>query len=155
MDPTREPQVPVSEKLVAIVKGFERVIAAALVLLLMIVVVLVIVELARHLLKDLTLARAQILDEEQLFELLGSFLLVLVGTELLTSLKAYVREGAVQIEVVLEVALVALAQKVIILNPRSSPVTQFGLSTLIVALAGAFWLVRAGRRRLRLPTSRG
>jgi uncharacterized membrane protein (DUF373 family) len=137
----------VAERLVTIVKRFERVIAFALVVLLMIVVTLATVELGALLYKDLRLNRATLLDVEQTFELFGSFLLVFVGLELLTSLKAYAREGTVHVEVVLEVALVALAQKVIILNPRSSPLTQFGLAALILALAGAFWWVRAGRAR--------
>jgi uncharacterized membrane protein (DUF373 family) len=137
----------VSEKIVAIVKAFERATAFALLVLLMVVVTLATVELGVLLYKDLVLTREQLLNVEQTFELFGSFLLVFVGLELLTSLKAYVRHGSVHVEVVLEVALVALAQKVILLNPRSSPLTQLGLAALVLALAGAFWWVRAGRAR--------
>jgi uncharacterized membrane protein (DUF373 family) len=147
MEPTQGPVLPVAERIVTIVKRFERVIAFALVVLLMIVVALATVELGALLYKDLAQTRQTLLQVEQTFELFGSFLLVFVGLELLTSLKAYVREGTVHVEVVLEVALVALAQKVIILNPRSSPLTQFGLAALILALAGAFWWVRVGRAR--------
>jgi uncharacterized membrane protein (DUF373 family) len=148
MEPTESPKSPVSEKLVWVVEWFEHAIAVILVVLLMIVVVLVTAELVRLLVKDLTLAGGGLLLEgEKMFELFGSFLLVLVGTELLTSLKAYLHRGVVHMEVVLEVALIALAQKIIILNPRSDTLTQFGLAALLLALAGSFWAVRAARRR--------
>jgi uncharacterized membrane protein (DUF373 family) len=156
MEPKQGPELPVSEKVVGFVKHFERVIAFALVVLLMIVVTLAAVELGGLLYKDIFVSRATLLDVEQTFELYGSFLLVFVGLELLTSLKAYVRHGSVHVEVVLEVALVALAQKVILLNPRSSPLSQLALAALILALAGAFWWVRTGRaRRPRAPSAPG
>jgi uncharacterized membrane protein (DUF373 family) len=154
MDPTHEPDPPVSEKVVRLVKGFERIIAFALLVLLMIVVSLTTIELALLTLRDLSLARERLLDVDHMFDLFGFFLLVLVGMELLTSLKEYVRVGTVQVEVVLEVALVALAQKVIILNPGANPTSQFGLAALILALAGSFWCVRASRRRHPTPSER-
>jgi hypothetical protein len=53
--------------------------------------------------------------------------------------------------IVVSLALVALAQKVIILNPGANPTSQFGLAALILALAGSFWFVRSSRRRHALP----
>jgi uncharacterized membrane protein (DUF373 family) len=117
----------------------------------MIVVALSTFELALLTVMDLSLAREKLLEVDQMLDLFGFFLLVLVGMELLTSLKEYVRVGAVQVEVVLEVALVALAQRVIILKPGAAPFSQFGLAALILALAGSFWCVRASRRAHELP----
>jgi uncharacterized membrane protein (DUF373 family) len=143
MEPTPEPP---SEKAVRIVKGFEQIIAFALIVLLILVVTLATVELGWLLVSDLRLASQTLLDAEHMSELFGAFLLVLVGMELLTTLKAYVHHGAVQMEVVLEVALIALAQKVIVLNPRTNELGQFGLATLILALAGALAWARTNRR---------
>jgi uncharacterized membrane protein (DUF373 family) len=113
----------------------------------MVVVTLSTFELALLTVRDLSLAREKLLDTYEMFDLFGFFLLVLVGMELITSLKEYVRVGAVQVEVVLEVALIALAQRVIILDPGAPPHSQFGLAALILALAGSFWCVRASRQR--------
>lgn len=53
----------------------------------------------------------------------------------------------------MEVALIALAQKVIILDTsRAGGPTLFGLSGLVLALTLAFWGVRAARRRPNPPT---
>jgi uncharacterized membrane protein (DUF373 family) len=147
MEPTRGPGLPASERIVSFVKAFERVIVFVLLVLLMAVVTLVTVELAALLYKDVVVMREQLLNVEQTLELFGSFLLVLVGLELLTTLKDYVRDGTVHVEVVLEVALVALAQQVILLNPKSSPLTQLGLAALVLSLAGAFSWVRTARAR--------
>ena len=151
MTSDEEPRLPVSERVAALVKLFERAVALVLLVLLVVVVTLSTVELAALVFRDLSLAKNKLLDADQMLEMFGAFLLVLIGMELLTSLKDYVRHGAVRAEIVLEVALIAIAQKVIILNPRTSALNQFSLAALILALAGAFWWVRTARRRRRAP----
>jgi uncharacterized membrane protein (DUF373 family) len=136
-------------------RAFERAILIFLMVLLMVVVGIAALELAYLLVKDLTTTRDLILDIEEMFELFGFFLLVLIGIELLLTLKSYLREGIVHVEVVLEVALTALAQKIIILDAsRSGALSLLGLAALVLALAAAFWLVRVGRGRTN-PDSPG
>jgi uncharacterized membrane protein (DUF373 family) len=155
MEQTPEPASPLNEKIIRGVSGFARFIAFILILLLMVVVTLTTTELAVLIVRGISRAtRTSLLDVEQMLELYGAFLLVLVGMELLTSLKTYVRHGSVDVEVVLEVALVALAQKIIILEPSVSPMKQFGLAALILALAAAFWWVHSTRHP-RAPTAAG
>lgn len=78
-----------------------------------------------------------------LLEIFGYFLLVLIGVELIETLKAYVKEDAIHVRVVLEVALIAMARKVIIEEPNEVPyLTLFGISSLILALAIAFYFER-------------
>jgi len=54
-----------------------------------------------------------------LLEIFGYFLLVLIGVELLETLKAYLRKNVIHVRVVLEVALIAMARKVIIEDPNT------------------------------------
>lgn len=56
-----------------------------------------------------------------LLEIFGYFLLVLIRVELLETLKAYVKKDVIHIRVVLEVALIAMARKVIIEEPNVVP----------------------------------
>ena len=56
-----------------------------------------------------------------LLEIFGYFLLVLIGVELIETLKAYVKEDVIHVRVVLEVALIAMARKVIIEEPNEVP----------------------------------
>jgi uncharacterized membrane protein (DUF373 family) len=130
-----------------LVGSFERAVVFALIVLLMIVVGAATAELGVELAKDLTSRETSLLDVEEMFSLFGYFLLVLIGLELLKTLKTYVHEGVVQVEVVLEVALIAVAQKLIILNlSKVAPPFVYGLAALILTLSLAFWLVRHGRR---------
>jgi uncharacterized membrane protein (DUF373 family) len=78
-----------------------------------------------------------------LLEIFGYFLLVLIGVELIETMKAYVKEDAIHVRVVLEVALIAMARKVIIEEPNDVPsLTLFGISALILALGIAFYFER-------------
>src|SRR5271168_5101336 len=85
-----------------------------------------------------------------LLEIFGYFLLVLIGVELLETLKAYLKKDAIHVRVVLEVALIAMARKVIIEEPNVVPsLTLLGIAALILALAIAFYFERQSPRHLR------
>ena len=78
-----------------------------------------------------------------LLEIFGYFLLVLIGVELLETLKAYLKKDVIHVRVVLEVALIALARKAIIEEPSTMPgLTLFGVAALILALGIAFYFER-------------
>ena len=78
-----------------------------------------------------------------LLEIFGYFLLVLIGVELLETLKAYLKKDVIHVRVVLEVALIALARKAIIEEPSTTPgLTLFGVAALILALGIAFYFER-------------
>src|ERR1700751_5174841 len=82
-----------------------------------------------------------------LLEIFGYFLLVLIGVELLETLKAYLKKDVIHVRVVLEVALIAMARKVIIEEPNSVPgLALFGIATLILALGIAFYFERQAKR---------
>lgn len=131
-------------------KKFEHGIIFTMTAMLMMVVTIGTAELVWLLIKDLSSIRGLLLDSDEMFELFGFFLLILIGVELLSTLKIYTREGAIHMEVVLEVALIALAQKVIVLNTsRASAMYLFGLAALILALAAAWWWARIARRRVQ------
>jgi uncharacterized membrane protein (DUF373 family) len=83
---------------------------------------------------------------EGLLEIFGYFLLVLIVVELLETLKAYVRKDVIHVRVVLEVALIAMARKVIVEEPNTVPgVTLFGIAALILALGIAFFFERQAK----------
>src|ERR1700741_424083 len=83
-----------------------------------------------------------------LLEIFGSFLLVLIGVELLETLRAYLKKDVIHVRVVLEVALIAMARKAIILEPNAAPaMTLFGLAAVILALGVAFYFQRQTENR--------
>lgn len=74
-------------------------------------------------------------------------MLVLIGIELLDTIKAYIMRDVFHVEVVLIVAMIAVARKVIILDIKNVPSsTLVGLGIIIVTLSIGYYLVRRSRQ---------
>jgi len=122
---------------------FERIITAAVLIMMAIVVVLATVELGWILIKDVLTPPILLLEIEELLDLFGLFLLVLIGIELLHSVKVYVERREVHLQAVLAVALIAIARKVIISDPGQLQTgTLLGMAAIVLALTVGYWLVR-------------
>jgi len=124
-------------------KKFEKVITVTLVVMMAIVLLLATIELGWIIIKDIITPPVFLLEIEELLDIFGLFLLVLIGVELLETIKAYVKENVVHFEVVLTVAMIAIARKVIILDVKELPsMTLVGIAAIIVALAAAKYFFR-------------
>ena len=132
----------------SLIKRFEYVIVIALVFMMMLVVALSTIELGWIIIRDITTQPIVLLDVDELLEILGFFLLILIGVELLETIKAYLRDTVVHVEIVLEVALIAMARKVIVLDlEKYDGITVLSIAALVIALAVAFLLERNARQR--------
>ncbi|MGE5116507.1 MAG: phosphate-starvation-inducible PsiE family protein [Betaproteobacteria bacterium] len=126
---------------------FERAITRVLLVMMAGVVVLATVELAWILAKEMLVPPYILLEPHQLLGLFGQFLLVLIGLELLHSMKVYAVSRVIHLEAVLIVALIAVARKVIVLEPKELPEgTLLGIAAITIALALSHYLVRRSRR---------
>ena len=129
------------------VKTFERIVVRMMIAMMMVVVAMSTVELAWIVVKDIVEPPILLLEVDELLEIFGFFLLVLIGVELLEIIKAYQKDQAVHLGIVLEVALIAIARKVIILNvSKYDGVSVLAVAALIVALAVAWALEKRERR---------
>jgi uncharacterized membrane protein (DUF373 family) len=130
----------------AVLKRFEQVIVISLITMMAIIVLVATIELAWLIYKDLSTPPYFIIEIDGLLQIFGFFLLILIGVELLETIKAYLAEHVVHVEIVLEVALIAIARKVIILDLQDySSVTVLAIAALIVSLALAYYLEKRGR----------
>lgn len=119
---------------------------AAIMVLLTVVVILSTAHLGWLIAEEIWKPPRFLIPVQGLMDIFGYFLLVLIGVELLETLKMYLKRDIIQISVVIEVALIAMARKVITEEPESvSPYTLFGIAALILALAIAFYLERHSR----------
>jgi uncharacterized membrane protein (DUF373 family) len=134
-------------KLSRIIKLFERAVVVSLVVMMMLVVALATVELGWIIVKDIITPPIVLLEVNELLEIFGFFLLILIGVELLETIKAYLKDNVIHVEIVIEVALVAVARKVIVLDlSEYDGLTVLSIAALIITLAGAFFLERRARR---------
>src|SRR3984885_588327 len=125
----------------------QRLIAFVLGILLVVVVALSTVHLGFLIAQEIWAPPRFLIPVQGLLEIFSFFLLILIGVELLETLKAYLRKDVIHVRIVLEVALIAMARKVIILEPGSvSGATLFGMAALISALGVAFYFERKAHR---------
>lgn len=126
-----------------VLKKLEKMMILVLIFMMTIVLLLSIVELGWIIAKDIISDTAFLLEIDELLEIFGLFLLVLIGIELLDSIKTYITENVIHVEVVLVVAMIAIARKVIILDLNKYPgLTYIGVAGLILALSIAYYLVK-------------
>jgi uncharacterized membrane protein (DUF373 family) len=88
-----------------------------------------------------------ILSVNDLLDIFGLFMLVLIGIELLeTIMKTYLTQGQPHYEVVLSVAIIAIARKVIILDFKVvGNETLIGIALIILALTAGYYLMKKVR----------
>lgn len=78
-----------------------------------------------------------------IFDLFGLFFIVLVGVELLETLKMYTKEHVVHVEVVLLVALIVAARKIILIDYTTTPSDIFfGIAAVVVAIGVSYFLLK-------------
>ena len=125
----------------------QKFVVLTLAVMLAVVVVLSTLHLGVLIAQEIWKPPRFLIPVQGLLEIFGYFLLVLIGVELIETLKAYLKKDVIHIRVVLEVALIAMARKVIVEEPNTVPgLTLFGIAALILALGVAFHVERQARR---------
>jgi uncharacterized membrane protein (DUF373 family) len=134
------------------IKLFERMVVLSLIAMMALIILLSTVELGWIILRDIITPPYLLPGIAELLDVFGFFLLILIGVELLETIRGYLVEHVVHVEIVLEVALIAVARKVIILDVKEYPsLTILAIGGLILALSVAFFLERRARSRAHDP----
>ena len=124
-------------------KKFERLIVTALIVMMGLTILLATIELAWLIVKDVITPPVILLEIHELLDIFGLFLLVLLGIELVSTLKTYLTENEVHVEVVFAVALIAIGRKVIILDIKEiSSLSLLGIAAIIISLSVGYFLVK-------------
>jgi uncharacterized membrane protein (DUF373 family) len=122
---------------------FTRGIILALIAMMMLAVLLSTVELLIILVVELLKPPKYLLGIDNLFEIFGFFLMILIGLELLESIRTYLDDNLLHVEVVFLVAMIAITRKVIILEVKDlEPLALVGIASIIVALALGYYYVK-------------
>ena len=125
-------------------KQFERYIVIALLVMMIIVVFIGTVELAIVLVQQmLEPPMPLLLGINEMFEVFGFFLMILIGLELMETIKVYLKEETVHAEIIFLVAIIAITRKVIILDVKSlPPLTLIGVAAIILSLSVGYYAVK-------------
>ena len=122
---------------------FHKAIITILTGLMGLVVMLATIELIYLIAMDILSPPLLLLEIDELLDIFGYFLLILIGVELLETLRIYLKEHALNVQVVLLVAMIAIARKVIILDSSEiESLTLIGIGFTILSLAAGYYLVK-------------
>jgi uncharacterized membrane protein (DUF373 family) len=135
----------------AILRTFETTVVVLVGLLLALAVAIAVVVLYVALFVALRAGLADTLAstgglQVALQNVFGGVLLVLLGLELIDTLKVYFAEHSIRTEVILIVAMIAVGRHIIQLDyEHTSGLELIGMATIVVALAVSYFLVRKSR----------
>jgi uncharacterized membrane protein (DUF373 family) len=122
---------------------FETAVNVVLLWLMMVVVLLTTVDLGWMIVKDILTPPILMLNVSEILDLFAAMLVVLIGVELLDTIKVYIIEKAIRVELILSVGLVAITRKVIILDSaHMEGLTLIGIAAVVVSLSGSYLLVK-------------
>jgi uncharacterized membrane protein (DUF373 family) len=131
-----------------LVNKFERGVYYVLMFMLAAVIFLGVIELIIILLSATMADLSYRLVNHEILEIFGYFLLILIGIELLETMKAYLVKNEIHVEIIILVAIIAVARKIILLDPFVEGVEllnsagMIALGVVIIALAASYFLVK-------------
>ena len=126
------------------IRKFEKMVIFFLVIMMALVLLLATVELGWIILKDIITPPLFLLEVEELLEIFGLFMLVVIGVELLETItKTYLDQATDHARIVMAVALIAISRKVIILDMKEhSGIELLGMAAIILALSLGYYLIK-------------
>ncbi len=122
----------------------EKIIITILIFMMSIVLIFATAELVYSLIKGfLEKGTFFIISLDTLMDTFGGFLLILIGIELLETIKIYLKQNIVHVEVVVLVAIIALARKIVILKVENLTFEiMAGIGLLVLTLSIAYYLIK-------------
>lgn len=130
---------------------FERYIVLVLMVMMMLVVLFLTVELGIIISRELIKQPKMLLNFKEILEVFGFFFMILIGLELIDTIKSYLTEERMHVEIVFLVAMIAIARKVIILDLKTlSAATLLGMAAIIISLATGYFLVKQVHREKKV-----
>jgi uncharacterized membrane protein (DUF373 family) len=130
---------------------FEEIVHHVLLIMLACVVLLATFELGWFIVRDVFTPPMFLLEIDEMLELFGQFLLVLIGLELMHSVKVYIEDREFHLDSVLAVALIAIARKIVTLDAKGLPEgAMLGVAAIVIALVVGYYLLQRSRREAHL-----
>ena len=136
---------------------FETFIVSTLLVLLMIVIFIATGEFIYLLFRGLgdRLREIETLDfmQSQMHVVFAGFLIILLGIELMETVKMYLTDHVIHVEVVYLVAMIAVGRHIIEIDyVHTEPFMLFGTAALVIALAAGYYLLKRSGPHPRAET---
>ena len=128
----------------------EKYISFALLTLMALIVTSSTLEVAYVIFNNVFTPPGYFIGVEDLFALFGLFLMVLIGLELMTCIRMYVKDHTIHAELMILVAITAITRKIVILDATHiDSMILFGIGFIGLSLTAGYYLMRkSGRTKM-------
>ncbi|MBN1117953.1 MAG: phosphate-starvation-inducible PsiE family protein [Bacteroidales bacterium] len=138
-----------------IIKYFEKGLIWGILIVLSIILILAFIDIVFEIKQNIEHDPKFIIDAEGLMNLFSIFLVLLIGLELLETLKAYLKDDIVHVEFIILVAIIAISRKVIVWDfKKYSNEELISLAVMVLALGLTYFLIKRSDVNKKLFKSR-
>lgn len=142
-----------SNIMLTIINILEKLLVSSILLVFSIILILAFVDVAYEIYTDIIAPPLFIVDANNLMELFSLFLIILIGIELLETIKAYLQNHIVHVELVILVAIIAIARKVIVWDFNKYTFNELiALAIMVATLGITYFLVKKAGTRWKIGT---
>jgi uncharacterized membrane protein (DUF373 family) len=132
-------------------KYIERALIYGIIAVISVVLILAFIDIVYEIIQDVFTSPKFIVDASGLMDLFSLLLVLLIGLELLETVKAYLKDDIVHVEFIILVAIIAIARKVIVWDFKKYNYEELlSLAAMIVGLGVTFFLIKKSNIKIRL-----
>ncbi len=134
-----------------ILKTTAKIMVWAILLFLSLILLLAFIDLVYETYSKIIEPPFLVINSGQLIELFSLCLIIIIGLELIETVKAFLKEEIVHVELVILVAIIAIARKVIVWDfEKYSDTLLFSMSAMIIALALSYFLIKKSNVKINI-----
>ncbi len=132
------------EKMNKFLSKFENFTVIALLGMMVVVVFLATIELGVILYNQMVSPPLYILlDLNDMLRIFGFFFMILIGLEIIETIKVYLTKEVIPVEIIFLVAIIAITRKVILLDLKNlNPLTLICIAAIILSLSFGYYAVK-------------
>lgn len=137
--------------MIKFIEYIERGLIWGVILVMSVILVLAFIDILFVIKEKALVPPMLIIDADGLMSLFSLFLVLLIGLELLETVKTYLKEDIVHVEFIILVAIIAMSRKAIVWDFKKYTTDQLvGLAILILALGTTYFLVKKADVTIKL-----
>ena len=134
-----------------VIRRFETALTGGILVVLAGVLLAAFIDIAYEIYEMILAPPVMVIDADGLMDLFSLVLILLIGLELIETVKAYIKEDVIHVELVVLVAIIAIARKVIVWDfGKYSHFELLGVAAMALALSASYFLIKRAELSLRL-----
>jgi len=138
-----------------LLKYIESVLIIGILTVICVILILAFIDIVYELKQKVIMPPRFVIDADGLMDLFSLLLVILIGLELLETVKAYLKDDIVHVEFIILVAIIAIARKVIVWDFNKFQVEELlSLAAMIVGLGITYFLIKMAGSRFRFPNNK-